>query len=201
VVAIERKDWAVAIERWEGVWERRLDEVAGYLGGAVALRETTRLDEAEALLREALGRFPDHRQVLVDLAHLRLRRRDFAGAVEILEKLRARYPNDVEAYIWGAVALRDLGQLEASEDLVRAGLELHPTHPHLLGERGMRSGRGDWSEALRRWEAARAAAPDVVELHIGRIGALKALRRFGEALSSLRELAERFPGPESGATM
>ena len=96
--------------------------------------------------------------------------------------------------------MRELRQFEAAEELVRAGLQLQPRHPHLLADFArLAQFRGDWNEALRRWEAARAAVPDWVEVHIGRIGALKALRRFGEALSSLREFAEKFPNQNERA--
>jgi tetratricopeptide (TPR) repeat protein len=192
-VASERKDWVVASARWEAVREKSFDEVMGYLGGAVALRESGRFDEAEALLREALVRFTEHRQVLMDLAHLKLRRQDFAGAAEIWDTFRARYP-DAEGYIWGAFALRRMGRLGASEDLVRAGLELHPTNPLLLRDFAkLAQWRGDWVEALRRWEAAGRVMPGAIEPQIGRAGALRSLRRFDEAEALLAEICGRFP--------
>ncbi len=193
-VATERKDWAVAIERWEGVRENRPDQVVGYLGGALALRESKRFDEAEGLLRNARERFPDNRQVLVDLGHVKVRRRDFAGAAEIWEEVRAQFPKDVESYIWGSFALRELRQLQAAEELLRAGLELHPTHQHLLADLArLAQLQGDWGETLRRWEAAGRVMPGAIEPQIGRAAALRGLRRFDEALSSLRELMEHFP--------
>jgi tetratricopeptide (TPR) repeat protein len=193
-VATERKDWAVAIERWEGVREKRPDEAVGYLGGALALRESKQFDEAEAVLRAARERFPEHRQVLMDLGHLAIMRRDFAGAVEIWQEVRTQFPEHVEGYIWGAFALRELQQLDAAEELARAGLQRHHVHPHLLADFArLAQSRGNWLEALRRWEAAVRSMPKAMEPQVGCAGALRELQRFDEAESLLTRAREQFP--------
>jgi tetratricopeptide (TPR) repeat protein len=196
-VATERKDWAVAIERWEAVREKLPDQVVGYLGGARVLRESERLSEAETLLKEARERFPEHQQVSVDLGYLALAQRDSERAAELWAEVRVKFPNRVEGYLWGALALRELQELEAAEGLARAGVELHPTHAHLLADFAkLAQLRADWAEALRRWEAAGAVAPAAIEPQIGRAEALRALCRFDEADALLAEMCKRFPDRE-----
>ena len=63
-------------------------------------------------------------------------------------------PRRIDAALKAKIALEALredatvAELTASEDLVRAGLQLRPTHPHLLGEFAkLAQLRGDWAEA------------------------------------------------------
>ena len=57
-LAMRRGDWGFAVERWEAVRGAFPDHASSYLRGAVALRKAGRLEEAEALAREAVERFP-----------------------------------------------------------------------------------------------------------------------------------------------
>src|SRR5436309_2999109 len=55
VVAAERADWPAAVERWAVLRSRLPEQLAGYVGGAVALREQGRFDEAEALFADVVA--------------------------------------------------------------------------------------------------------------------------------------------------
>ena len=55
---MRRRDWALASERWGELRRTFPDDASGYVRGAAALRNAGRLDEAEALAREAVSRFP-----------------------------------------------------------------------------------------------------------------------------------------------
>ena len=57
-LVMRRGDWEGAVERWEAVRGAFPDHASSYLRGAVALRKAGRLEEAEALAREAVERFP-----------------------------------------------------------------------------------------------------------------------------------------------
>src|SRR6185437_6976398 len=93
VAAAERADWPAATERWDIVRSSCPDQPAGFVGGAAALREQGRLDEAEALLAEAVTRFPDEQSAAVEHGWSANRRRDWPEAVQRWEAVRRRYPD------------------------------------------------------------------------------------------------------------
>ncbi len=72
-VAETKHDWVVMATRCTVLRIRFPDEIHGYRGGARALRELERLDEADALLEAAMSRFPNEPDVFID--HLRAGRR------------------------------------------------------------------------------------------------------------------------------
>jgi hypothetical protein len=64
-VAHIRRDWPEAASRWEMVRVRLPDAPVGYAQGAAALRELGRLEEAQALLRQAATHFPTDPQAAI----------------------------------------------------------------------------------------------------------------------------------------
>jgi Flp pilus assembly protein TadD len=116
-LAQEERDWSEAERHWDVVRALEPGEEAAYTAGARALREQGRKDEAELLLRKAIGQFPDRRAPLTEHAWLAQVTGDWASAVERWAAVRARYPDNADAYVQAAQALRKLGRDEEAEAL------------------------------------------------------------------------------------
>ena len=125
-LAMRREDWAVACERWEALRGAFPDEASGYVRGAAALRKAGCLDEAEAVVCEAMERFPDRPEGYGQWAELAMRRRDWAMAAERWEEVRRAFPNHASGYVRGAAALRKAGRLEEADALAREAAKRFP---------------------------------------------------------------------------
>ena len=192
--ARDRKDWPAALTRWQSIRERLPEEWLGYTGAAQALRELGRMDEAEAVLREAAVRFPEHRAVLHDLGRLKEAREDWAAAETCWRGFLA-----IDATPWWAhtslanTLNRQERVAEAEAVLIAAQERLPPEPPLFIDHARLAEGRGEWEAALARWQNVCARFP---QEWVGYGGAARALRELGrtqEAEELLLVAAERFP--------
>jgi tetratricopeptide (TPR) repeat protein len=91
-----------------------------------------RREDAEKRLEDALQKFPAHLQSAVELARLKLSKRDLAGAEEVLERAAQSAPQSAAA----AVALAELyaiaKQPDKTERELRRALQLDPHNPTAL---------------------------------------------------------------------
>ena len=97
-LANHRRDWSAAIERWTRVRARLPDLEPAYTAGAAALWEQHRFDEADAVLREAMERFPDSPEPLAAYANLATRQNDWAEALRRWATVCERFPRN-EQYL------------------------------------------------------------------------------------------------------
>jgi predicted Zn-dependent protease len=149
-----RQDWQTAAGRWEAARTRQPEHHIGYVLGAQCLRNLGRVDDAEALLRTAIERFPDLAVPLVEFAWTAHVRRDWASAVDRWEAVAARFPNELARYTGAAQALRELQRLDEAEAMLAAAVTAFPNEQGLLSEHaGLAHFRRDWPEAARRWVA------------------------------------------------
>lgn len=125
-LAQARRDWPEAARRWEAVRTRYPEQEHPYTAGARAMRELGRRDDAERLLREAIARFPHRKPPLTEHAWLAHILCDWPAAVERWAAVRARYPDDPDAYVQAAQALKQNGQHEEAERLLAEGAALLP---------------------------------------------------------------------------
>ena len=117
-LANARRDWPAALTRWEAVRERSPDNPLGYLGGANALREIGRPDEAEAMLDAAATRFPDHEQLAMAHAWSANARRDWPAAVRRWESVRTRFPDNPRSHLGGVRALQNTDHSDQADALL-----------------------------------------------------------------------------------
>jgi capsular polysaccharide biosynthesis protein/tetratricopeptide (TPR) repeat protein len=142
-VAMRRRDWPTAVDRWTS-YRRHFGGLAhGFAQEGLALANSGKLAEAESLLREAEPRWPEHREIAVNLAVVAMRRRDWETAAARWAALRDRFEPLAKAYEQGAVALLNLGRLDEAERLLQAGLKHFPDDAPL---------KSRLAEASRRWE-------------------------------------------------
>src|SRR5262249_24112438 len=76
-VAEKRRDWPEAIRRWERVGKAFPNFSLGYIGKGHILQDLGNLDEAEAIFRAAMRRFPDDEWAAVRYAGIPVLERDW----------------------------------------------------------------------------------------------------------------------------
>ena len=118
-LAERRGDLTVACERWAEL--RRIGPYlqTGYHGGAKCLFKAERHVEADAVMREAIERFPDEKWPLGDFADFAQRRGDWHEAAARWEAFRSRFPDKEEGYRSGIHALNAAGRHEEAAALQR----------------------------------------------------------------------------------
>ena len=188
-----RGDWAEAERRWLAYRAKYPEQPFVYLGGAAALRELGRLDEAERLLEEAAARYADHPQIAWEHARLASERRDWPEAARRWAAARKRFPERPVAYLSGAAALREMAKHGEAEQLLEAAAARFADHAQIAWEHvRVAAARRDWAEAQRRWQAYRARFPAEPFIYVTGATALRELGRLDEAERLLEEAAERF---------
>lgn len=160
-VAYDRKDRAAALQRYQAMRERFPDLATAHRWTATVLREEQRFDEADAVLAEAMDRFPDDRQWLVDRAWVAHMRQDWEESVRRWAEVRAADPKNLASH-WlpGAALMNGLGRFEEAEALLAQGVALFPDHVELASDHARVAERlEDWPEAERRWSALARRRP------------------------------------------
>lgn len=104
-LAERRRDWPEAAQRWAWVHEMFPQNFVAYVGLARAWLAQQRFDEAQALLEEAMAKFPEDAQVSVQYAEVAHRRRDWPEAVRRWEIVRQQLPEQPVGYRQGVAAL------------------------------------------------------------------------------------------------
>ncbi|HVH80356.1 MAG TPA: tetratricopeptide repeat protein, partial [Stellaceae bacterium] len=193
-VAHVAHDWPEAARRWDDVRARFGGLPAGYTGGAHALREMGRYDEAESLFQQALARFPNERNILIDYAWLATARRDWPEAVQRWAIVRAGFPNAREAYLRGAQALATMWQYDEADALLAEGIARFPDDSELACEAGwLALNRKLPDEAERRFELVRTRFPDDPVGHLGAALVLRDKFELAATEALLEEACRRLP--------
>ena len=134
---------------------------SGYERGTVALLNAGRLEEAEGLAEEAVGRFRERPGSHLRCAELAMRRGEWGLACERWEAVRVAFPQEASGYVRGAEALLEAGRVEEAEGLACEAMERFPEHPGGYVQRAEAAMRcEEWSVACERWEELRRVSPD-----------------------------------------
>ena len=197
-VAEWRGDWAAAARQWEAVHVRRPEHALAHVGHARALVNGGQDAQAEALLEDAVQRFPDNFGILMTRADCATRRRDWPEADHRWEALRQLFPDSPWGYFGGGRSLLDAGRLDAADVLL---VEARARFPRDAGIAAAwtecAAKRGDWQQTLVRWDRVHNDLPDSIASYSGAAAALQKLGRSEEAELLLLAAQERFPENEA----
>jgi tetratricopeptide (TPR) repeat protein len=185
--------------------DRYADGRTAYPNHPIAFQDSTQLllkagrtAEAEALLSEAIARFPDDSNFPVDYARIAAERRDWVEALTRWKAARSRFPVDV-AYSGEAAALRELGHFGEAEEVLREALERFPDIKWLLIDVAiLAEHQGDWPEAARRWARVREEEPAFWRAYINSARVASAQGDTKTAGAFLAELTTRYPDEAVG---
>ena len=192
--AVEHRDPTAARGCWQELRDRFSERIEGYAGLAAVLRRLGRLEEADAVLGEAVEKFPEARQLAFEFARIAEARRDWPRALERWSRVREAFPDEVWGHIGSAIALRELRRTEEAEPILAEAIERFPAEPRLqLDWALLAHHRGDWRETASRWAKVRARFPDQTIAIWHGAAALSRLQQYDEAEALLADGRERFP--------
>ena len=183
--------WSAARSRFPGV-------PRPWLRAAEVLIELHRHDEADALLGDAVNRFPNDFWLARTRAVAARGRGDDVEAYTRCRALRQAYPDNPAALADFAHLLLDLKLVEAAEAETRAGLARFPDLAWLMHMYARCADQaGDTATAATRWTDLLARHPGHVPGYDAVTRALVAAGRRDEAVGIAREGFRLFP--DSGA--
>jgi tetratricopeptide (TPR) repeat protein len=182
------RDW-VAAERW---WRSfaALRPAEGWVIPplAHAIRLQGRFAEAEALVAEALDRFPSEAPVFVEYARIADMRRDWFEAGARWSTVAERFPDAWEGLTGKARALREQGHLEEAHALLQLAAERFPTATGPIDELArVAEASRDWAAAECRWRESLALRPGPWWSTVGLVKALCEQGRLPEGEAILFE--------------
>jgi tetratricopeptide (TPR) repeat protein len=161
MVAMHRPDQATAVDRFQATRERFPEHAPAYGFGGMALRYLGRVEDAAALLEDAIAKFPGDWRCLVEYAQCASTRGPVAVAVGRWETVRSRFPDRPEGYWMGGAEELRAGRLDAAETLIELGRAKYPDDRYVLLQWArVATERRDWPEAERRFAFAKQHYPD-----------------------------------------
>jgi tetratricopeptide (TPR) repeat protein len=189
-----RRDWLALESRCAPLRERFPAEPWPYVGGAMALRNLGRYDEADALLTDADLRFPINASFWVEYARSADARGDWEEALSRCKVIREHFPDVAWGYVGAANAMDHLGRRDQARLMMEGGLAHVPVEADPFAAYcSLAQNRLAWPEAITRWEAYRRRFPDRAVGYSAESIALRELSRFDEADSLVLEGLRRHP--------
>lgn len=189
--AERRRDFAEAARRWAVVRKKFPHRKFGYVNAVGCLRELGRLDEAEAVLAQALRLMPEDMVVLLEWGRVAEARGDWEEAHRRWDSLRNRHS---AGYVGAGQALHKLGRTEEADALLVEGRSRYPTDPGIaIMQAHLAQEFGNVAEALKRWAVVRQRFPLNMWGYNGAIYLLREQQEWAEADAIAQAAIERFP--------
>ncbi len=182
-----------SLRSWSEIRAREPERIDAYLRPANILRDLGRFEEADTLLTEAIGRFPQAAEPLIEFAWVAHRARNWDEALARWERVRLKFVHPV-GYTNASSTLVSAGRLEDADALLSQAIERFPDSRDCVHDHAwiaLHGGR--WQEALGRFQRAIARFPDTPTLYVGAASCLRKLQRHPEADLCLTEAVQRFP--------
>lgn len=194
LTAIDMNDRRKGTVIWADVVERYPQEGRKSPLALRVLLKLHRYDEAKALMLEGRKKHPWDPYFAKGLAEVAVERGDYDAAVEYCAALQKRFPGVVEGYVLGAQALTRRNRLKEAEALTEQAMKQFPEEIRgFLEYSHLAEHRGDWTEALRRWQIVQDTFSGRAFGWHGRALALIKLERYDEADEVLAAGRFRFP--------
>jgi tetratricopeptide (TPR) repeat protein len=147
------RNFAEAIRRFEDLRRRFPGFEPGYLQSIECLRNARRADEADALACKAMSVFPDSLNVALSYVRTAEQQGNHAEAIRRSQIVHERFPDTPVVHSQLASLLSNAGKFDEAECILQSAMQLFPADPTVLSAHADLAGRrGDWMEALARWE-------------------------------------------------
>ena len=193
-MAARQRDWFEAAARWTEIRAAFPAQTVGYIEGARAARETGDRPAADAIIEDALVRFPNDFGVWLVWGETAMRAQDWAEAERRWSALRMQFPNECLPLVERAIALRHAGDPRAAEAILLEAHERFPTADRPLHDLArLAEERGDWEAVVGFWRCYRRVAPPVWFAYTGEAQALRRLDRLDDAETVLLEARQVLP--------
>lgn len=174
MLSYKRRQWPEAIKRFHLVRTEFPGVLDSYRFLGDLLIGEKRFEEADGILKEAMERFPTEPRLAISYAWSAQVKGDMSSdwhaAGERWKFVVKRFPDEPIGYAKLAhVLIRYLGGIDEAEAILSVGMKLFPQDIRIAREYArVADQRGDWSEALRRWEELSARWPEDPTIVLGR---------------------------------
>lgn len=190
----QRVDCEEGLRRWTMVRERFPDEPRGWIEAAVALGESHRAEDGDALLESAVHRFPKVFDVSLYWALLGARIRPKEVALARWEEVRQRFPNHCAAYGFSVHCLDDFGLKVEADNLIAEALRRFPNElDPLRAYAALAVRRGELETAADRYRVCVNRFPGDISVARSYIDTLISLQRTDEACAALDQARHVWP--------
>lgn len=177
------RDLPAAIDRWAAIRAMRPDMLEAWVQAARAMQESWRHEEADALLCDAMLRFPDAPEPAVQYAWMAFDVNRWDDAELRFRHLRERFPALSDGWQGGSAVLRNQFKLDEAAAMLEDGMERFPDLPQFMLEYARLpiarpfAAEKDWPETLRRLARVHERFP---EFETGFIEGVRLLQQYGE---------------------
>jgi tetratricopeptide (TPR) repeat protein len=193
-LAAQRGRWAAVSRYTENLRRVAPSHDAGWLLGVRSLRLQRRFEEADVLLSGAHAACPGRGWLLSESAALAQARGNLLAALAHWKAVREAMPDLQHGYIGALQCSQTLGRFEYAEVLLQEAAPRFPDAVWLMSHAGwLAHRRGDFEEAMRRWDAMLATHPSEQEGYRGAYLTLRRIGRLTDAERILRQALARFP--------
>ncbi len=163
-----KRRYKLALSRVETVEQRYPEDVRPCLLHLELLRKLERLDKAAKFAASFRKKFPDDQELALSHVAILDRRKEFAAAFTLISDIRGKTKLSASIEVTYIQILSQLGRLDEAEAACAAALSHFPNSRLLMGEHAaLATRRGDWTEALARWQAAKQIFPDNLKIAKG----------------------------------
>jgi tetratricopeptide (TPR) repeat protein len=195
-----RRDWPMALSRWESVRQRFPNNAWGYLGSVQALRSTGQDDQADRLLSLAeTAVAADLTRSAASTAKIELEiakaRADWNRVKQVAQKILAdEAKTDAGVCLALAQACWHLKERDAADRAAQDALDTNPKLADaILVQAWVATEQGDGERAIGCYRRLIELKPDAVRWRIKLIQLLNWLGRVDEALQELEVANTRWP--------
>jgi tetratricopeptide (TPR) repeat protein len=192
-VAQARGDLEAAVNYFAAGRKLAPTAVESYVFAADCLTALGRLDQAEAVARQAMSVAPEDVRGFLSHARVAVKAADLPTALDRWELVIQRFDHQI-GYIGAAQILRQLGRLEEAERLVVAATIRFPTDPGPPTELArIAQMRGDNTTSIVLWKKLAHRFPVTLHCLCDAASSLEALEDSSAAESVLRQAVENLP--------
>ncbi|HXM24757.1 MAG TPA: tetratricopeptide repeat protein [Chthoniobacterales bacterium] len=191
----------IAASAWREVRLRIPESTEGFTFGGRVLKRMGQISEALSVFGEGLDRFPNNESLAVEQAWALFELGDYGTAANRWRNIRQVFPNNLDGYLGGGLALRRANDHKSADEVYEAALTAFPNNVHVLTELAWTGEESaDIPEAIRRWQTLRSRFPDI-EIGYVRAGVLLLNSEcWDDADAVLAEAAQRFPDSVDAVT-
>ncbi|MGI8959454.1 MAG: tetratricopeptide repeat protein [Bryobacteraceae bacterium] len=190
-----------AIEHLEHAIQLVPDHENTYLALARICASQQHFSEAVNFLQQGRRCIPNSPALMLALGSNLIAAEDYVRAQQILEELVRSFPDLVEAYPKLSETYRAMGQLRLATQTLQRLAARTPDHPMIhvaVAESILQENPVDYSAVFDELTKAEKASPNDYDVYYLRGRAYIAMKRYAEAIASLRHAVELRP-LESGA--
>ncbi len=193
-IAQKQQKWSEALDYWQLVHKRFPEFRPAYIQGGRALLEVGNFEEAEAIFKVSSEKWPKDRQPLEGLAQTSQHLGKWSEALKRWQRIIDKFPENIDSYIKKGNVFIQLGKFVEAEEMFSKAAHKFPNAPQPLeGFARIAQRQLRWSKALERWEKVSKPFPENIQAHIQKGNILIELGKFGEAESTFKEAAAKWP--------